>query len=185
MITVIGDYYFWLTVKYQKIVYHYRKRNHSISVIQTVSQYFFFSAMSNCRSFCPGMCLGSRLQAAEWPGAGSEGLPRLQRKGWLSGHYCDLPSPSTAHPTAQPGAALHWLSGRSKLPRPRTSGGDSQSDHQLNRSEWEKHWVPVSAGWCCENHSARGHRYTSVFSWIFGEGKNIQWAETPRQTGWL
>lgn len=150
------------------------------------TQHFFsFLQMSNCLSFSSGLRLGRRLQAADGPGAGSEELPRLQRKRWLSGHHSDLSPPSTTHSAAQPDAALHWLSGQPRLPRPRPSRGDSQPDRRLYWSKRPKHWVLVSAGWCCEGNSAGGHRCSPVFSWNFGEGKTTQKAQTPRHSNRL
>lgn len=123
-----------------------------------VSKYLFFFYHSYS-----GVCLGHRLQAADGSGAGSEALPRLQRKRWLSGHHSGLLPPSTPHSPAQPDAALHRLSGQSRLPRPRSSGGNCQPNHQLYWSKRKKYRVPVWIGWCCEDNSARGPRPSPVF----------------------
>lgn len=129
-------------------------------------------------SFFPGMRLGRCLQAADGPRARSEELPRLPRKRWLSGHHGDLSPPSTSRSPSRPDAALHRLSGRSKLPWSRLSGGHSQPDRQLDRSQRAKHRVPLWARWRCEDNSARGLRRSPVFSRNLSEGKTTKRPET-------
>lgn len=111
-----------------------------------------------------GMCLGCGLQAPNRPGARGKELPWLQRKRWLPSHHCDLSPPSTSCTSAQPDAALHRLSRQPRLPRPGTFGRHSQADCQLHWTKWEKLRVPFPAGQRCEDNSARGLRWSLVFS---------------------
>lgn len=123
-----------------------------------------------CLTFSPGVRLGRGLQAADGAGAGSQTLPRLSRKRGLPGHHGNLLPPSRVQPLTEPDVALHRQRRQPQLPRTRALGGHSQPDPELHRSEWEKHGVPVPAGWGSQDYHARGPRQTSVFPWSNSAG---------------